>query len=400
MEAIAQPLIEWAGPLAWFREFLKQELTPYPGRATLVARMVIAATLVMLLTMIFRLPYGFQGAIYTFFISRESLRSTRKAARSILTAFGLSAVYILTGATFSLADPMLRFLWIIAILFTAFYAISTLTDYVAASGFGFLIATTIPVWDMHILTELKVERTLWVLGQIATACAITLLVELAFAALRPGDELVRSIAERLACVEELLNTCAANRSLNEKTQQEITRLGTVGTSRLRRLLRRSTYLLHYREQMGSVVALVGRLVDIAANLTYLKIQPSGTARERLRKLAEILAGIRADLLSGRVPSSIEFSGNSEALLAVPLLNEMERTVSLLTEAFTGSRSLNAVHTCHRATHHRGFLFRMRCSTLPTSNSRSKAVLRRASATSSILPLTGQALAQQPFLPAC
>ena len=50
------------GPRYW--EFLKEELTPYPGRAALVARMVMAATLVMIITMTFRLPYGAYCAIY------------------------------------------------------------------------------------------------------------------------------------------------------------------------------------------------------------------------------------------------------------------------------------------------------------------------------------------------
>jgi len=202
-----------------------------------------------------------------------------------------------------------------------------------------VIAITLSVWDMHIPAELKVERTLWAFGQTAMACAITLLVELAFAGLRPGNDLVRPIAERLVAVEELLKSYAAGHFGNERTEKEITRLGMAGTSRLRRLLVRSTWSLHYREQVGALVALVGRLVDIAANLTYLN--PSENARTRMRRLAEIIAGIRADLLSGRVPHSVEFKGNSEASHTVPLLSEMERTVSLLPEAFTGSRSLNA-----------------------------------------------------------
>jgi multidrug resistance protein MdtO len=60
----------------------------------------------------------------------------------------------------------------------------------------------------------------------------------------------------------------------------------------------------------------------------------------MRRLAEIIAGIRGDLSSGRVPHSVEFPGDSEASNTVPLLSEMERTVSLIPEAFTGSRSLN------------------------------------------------------------
>jgi multidrug resistance protein MdtO len=341
MEAVAQPVIVGPRPLAWFREFLKEELGPYPGRAALVARMVISATLVMLITMTFRLPFGMHGAIFTFVISRESPRATLKAASSGLIAFGFAALYVCLGAMLSLGDPMLRFLWIVVTLFIAFYAIRTLTDYVAATGFGIVSAITLSVWDMHIPAELKVERTLWVLGQTSMACLITLLIELAFAGLRPGNDLVRPLAERLAAVEELLKNYAAGHLGNGRTEKELTRLGMAGTSRLRRLLIRSTQSLHYREQIGALVALVGRMVDIAANLATLRIQPSENARERMRKLVEILAGIRVALLSGRVPPSVELPRDSEASHTVPMLSEMEKTVSLLLEAFTGSPSLSA-----------------------------------------------------------
>jgi len=32
MEAVVQPVIESPHQLAWFRQFLKEELAPYPGR--------------------------------------------------------------------------------------------------------------------------------------------------------------------------------------------------------------------------------------------------------------------------------------------------------------------------------------------------------------------------------
>src|SRR6267154_91087 len=114
MEAVAQPVTEGPRPLVWLREFLKEELAPYPGRTALVARMVISATLLMLVTMTFRLPFGMHGAIFTFVISRESPRATAKAVRTILTAFGFAALYVCLGAMLSLGDPMLRCLWIIA----------------------------------------------------------------------------------------------------------------------------------------------------------------------------------------------------------------------------------------------------------------------------------------------
>ncbi|MBV8672806.1 MAG: hypothetical protein JOZ33_05180, partial [Acidobacteriaceae bacterium] len=50
-------------PVAWFRDFLRDELAPYPGRGAVVTRMVVSASLVMLVTMIFQIPYGAYAAI-------------------------------------------------------------------------------------------------------------------------------------------------------------------------------------------------------------------------------------------------------------------------------------------------------------------------------------------------
>jgi hypothetical protein len=50
MATLAQSVPESPRPLVWLWEFLQEELAPYPGRTALVVRMVIAATLVMLIT--------------------------------------------------------------------------------------------------------------------------------------------------------------------------------------------------------------------------------------------------------------------------------------------------------------------------------------------------------------
>ena len=337
MATTAQNLPQPWDTLASFREFLKEELAPYPGRAALVARMVICATLVMIITMTFRIPYGMHGAVFTLIISRESPRATLKHVRTTVIAFAFSAVYIFVGALFSLDDPTLRLLWIIGTLFLAFYAISAMTDYVAATGFGILIALTITLWDMHVPAELKVENTLWAFAQTSMACAITLLVELVFSGFRQGDDLRRAVAERLASVGELLNFLAADQPVDDRTKTSLTRLALTGTSRLRQILRVSGYSSTYREQLGSVVALVGRVVDIAANLTYLTTRSSDDDRQRIRALAQHIADLRDDLLSARIPPRIEFSGSAE----VPLLREMEKTVALIPDVFASSDDLSA-----------------------------------------------------------
>lgn len=331
-------------PLAWLWEFLKDELTPRPGRAALAARMTIAATIVMLITMTFRVPYGAYGAIYALTISRESPQITVTTVKTIVIAFVLGAAYVLIGALVFLGDPMLRLLWVIGTLFASFYAISAVTNYGAATRFGYLIMITVSLWDRHIPAELKVEGTLWAVWAITIASVVTLFVELVFAAMKPGNDLVQPIADRLASVEELLTCLAADPAAVAVPLKRVTRFAMLGTSSLRRALRRSNYSRDYSERMGTVVALVGRLADIATNLTRFSLQTASQttaeAGQRIRRLAASIACIRADLLRGSFPALIDFTLNGEASNNIPLLREMEKTVSLIPEVFSSSGAIS------------------------------------------------------------
>ena len=149
----------------WLWDFLTHELAPYPRRAGTVARMVIASTLVMIIVMTFRIPYGFQGAVYALLISRENPRATVQAAATVFFITVIGAAYLLVSAWFIISDPALHFLWVIGSFFAAFYAISTLRNYTAAVIFAIMISVGIPLWDRHVPAETNAEDTLWlVLG--------------------------------------------------------------------------------------------------------------------------------------------------------------------------------------------------------------------------------------------
>ena len=96
MASLAQSLPAATRSPAWQWEWLREELAPYPGRALLVARMVTAATLVMIISMTFRLPYGAYAALFALNVSRESLEGTKRAVKSIVVGFCLAGAYLLT----------------------------------------------------------------------------------------------------------------------------------------------------------------------------------------------------------------------------------------------------------------------------------------------------------------
>ena len=320
----------------WLGQFLKEELAPYSGREAVVSRAVIAATIVMILTMVFRMPYGAYAALYAVTLSRENPQATIKEVKTIVVAFAVCVLYILAGAMFLLSDPDLRLLWIIATLFLMFYALRIVTNFSAAVRFGYLIVVTIPLWGEHISAGRRVEGTLWAFGAISLASVITALIEVVFGEFSGHDDLLRSIGERLAAIEKLLFCYASGCPLDDKTKQQVTTLAMAGTSRLRRFLNRSSYSTGYAEQMGAVIGLSGRLVDIAAGLATLKLDLTEHDREQVRNVAANLASIRAALLNGRVPGPVETRVDPHEL---PLLHELQTTVSMIPTVFTASPTL-------------------------------------------------------------
>ena len=338
MASVTQSVSGSQPPSRWFWQFLTHELAPYPRRAGTVARMVIAATLVMIITMTFRLPFGFQGAVYALLISRESPRATLQSAVTVLLVTGAGAAYLLVSAWFVISDPPLHFFWIIASFFLAFYAISTLTNYTAAVIFAIMISIGVPLWDRHVPAETNVEDTLWLCWGAFIGVVITAGIELAFARLRPGDEIVLPIAEQLSAVENLLSCYAEGRTVDPAVEQQVTRLEMLGTSMLRRILRRSHHSNQYCARMGAVAVLVSRLIDLAAALSQLSFKPSASDQVRFRNLASSIASIRDDLISRRIPAPVQFNRDEESARAVPLLGEMEDTVTLIPETFAGSPS--------------------------------------------------------------
>jgi multidrug resistance protein MdtO len=336
MATAALAVTRWISPLAWFRDFLREELAPYPGRDSLVIRMVIAATLVMIIGMTFRIPYIFQGAFYALVVSRESPRATLGSAATIFLVTAIGAACLLATVWFVVNFPLFHILWIVTFLFLAFYTISALTNYSAAVGCAIMVAIVAPLWDRHVSAETNVEDTLWVCLAVLVGVVITAGVELVFARLRSVDEIVLLITNRLAAVENLVTCYADGRGVDPATERNINRLETLGTSMLRTSLRRSDYSPQYSVEMGGVAGLTGRLVDLAAAMMQVSFEPSADDRSRFRNLASSLARIRTDLKKRGIPGPVQFDTDKESL-GIPFLGEMERAVTQIPQVFAGSR---------------------------------------------------------------
>ena len=85
------------------------------------------------------------------------------------------------SASFVISAPILHFLWVISSFLLAFYALSAITTYGAASTFALVIAVGIPIWERHVSAETNVEDTLWLTLAVSTGVVVTAVIELAVA---------------------------------------------------------------------------------------------------------------------------------------------------------------------------------------------------------------------------
>jgi multidrug resistance protein MdtO len=330
----------------WFWNFLKQELMPYPGRAWVVGRVTISATIVMLIVMTFRIPSGFLGAIFAVFISRENPTATFVSGFKAILAFVIALVYGAIGLALLVDDPLTHFLWVASSLFVSFYLIRVLADYGTAAAFGFMIAGVIPLWDQTTLNvEARMENTLWITYVVVIGIVVSIVVEYVFRRVHPTSDLTEGIEARLRTVEIVLRDAAEQRPLDPETEKNITLYSSVGTSRLRRLIIRSDYGSHFKSQMTAAIALLGRLVDtagsfrlaLAARNTAAPIDPAD--RERCCRLADEIAKLAKDLLVRQNPAPLDLPSEPEPS-GLPFLAAMERTVAMVPKVFSGPGAID------------------------------------------------------------
>ena len=322
----------------WFPDFLRKELAPYPGRGAVVARMVISATISMILIVTFRIPGGAIGALIAFLLSRENVLSTAKSGLYFLVAFAIGMLFIPIGARFLASVPITHFLWEAVSLFFIFFLLRTLTNYVVALGLCVVATQILAIWYLPGPAERNVELTLWQIASTAIGVSVTLGVEIVFHAIRGGDEVLEGLEVRLQRIEDLMESYGANLPASPETTQMLAQFAVVGVGALRRHIARTSDDPIHRMRMSTLVSLTGRSIDFAAALSSTTSSLSPAERQRAAQLARDIAEIRQHLKTNSQLSRWE--SQSAGSLGAPLLEELETLVSLMPSVFTSETSID------------------------------------------------------------
>ncbi|MGB9433491.1 MAG: FUSC family protein [Candidatus Acidiferrum sp.] len=315
----------------WFREFIRWEVAPYPGRVNTVVRMTVTATLVMIIVVTFRIPNAFLAALYAILLARENLTATWRGGRLIVLAFVGASLYTLLGMMLFRGYPITHFFWVIGSLYLVFFVLRTTTNYAAALAFAIPIGVTLPLWDRSLSSEAQVDGTLWPVLIIAVGAGVTLGTETLYRIFDRSDPLVTSVDNLLLVVQQVTESIASLHAPPKPVLDRVLQYQMIGTGRLRTMLQRQGLDPTHRAQRSALISIAGRLIGLAANLQSTPLHPGDDDAIRLRALSERLGAIRTELRESGVicasPAVLEGPPSS----SLPMLQEMERTVALIPE---------------------------------------------------------------------
>jgi multidrug resistance protein MdtO len=336
---------EELGVISWFEKLIKSELAPYPGRGAAVARMVIAATLTMLVIMTFRINGGALGAIYAFLISRQSMRSTLQSGLAIVISYSVGVLFVLCGAAIFADQQSARIIWFAGSMFVTFFVLRTLRQTEVATGFAVLVVNALPIWQIPQTAEYRVEQTLWLALAVAIGTAVTISVEVVFRSLWTRNEVVEGTRERLEAIRRLFSYAADGTSIPPTLLERAMRYSVVGTSGLRSALARSSHEGTAFDRWSTTIALVGRVVDAGVSVIVDSHLVGEREHENFRRfendLRELLSSwgeMREHII--QVKSQ---TGRVASLSCIPQLSELHRSLSMLAQ-IRGGADVAAIQT--------------------------------------------------------
>jgi multidrug resistance protein MdtO len=299
-----------------------------------VVRMTVAATLVMIIVVTFRIPNaGFLAALFSILLARENLAATWRGGRMIVLAFVVASLYTLLGMILFRGYPVTHFFWVIGSLYLVFFVIRTMNNYAAAAAFAIPIGVALPVWDRPLTSQAQVEGTLWPVLIVAVGAGVTVAVEALYRIFDHTDPLITFVDDVLLAVQEVAESIATAQAPPKSTVARVLQYQMIGTGRLRTTLQRQGLDPTRRAQRSALISLAGRLIGLAANLERDSPQPSEDDARRLRALCARLGAIRKELCESGAVSTSTAAFEGQASAGFPALPEMERTVALLTEVF-------------------------------------------------------------------
>jgi len=329
---LAIPRWPWA-------DLLRAELAPTPGRLNATIRIVVATAIVLVTSMALEVPSVGLSLFIVIYVTMlvPGPASQNAVAGAIASIAAIVVLTLAVGLTFLIARftmdyPPLRLGVMALVFFLSMFAFRVF----AAPPVGFILAIIILVTQSYVdlfpEPETFVRAVLWVWMAIAYPAVVAVGVNLLLLPADPEPLLRQEVAARLRAAARALAAPFDSAEARDAAAA-LAAFAQQGSAPLLKLLKlaeiRDSSIAPLRAERTAKLLLVQRLVESAALVGDLAVEPSPEERARLASLAVECERFAAAVSTGvrPMPAPPANGGDSDARSALaPVLAELERIV--------------------------------------------------------------------------
>jgi multidrug resistance protein MdtO len=187
-------------------QFLREELSPFPGRMNVALRSLASAAIVIVTSMALQVPFLAVSLIVVFYVTQSNVVLTRVLGILFLagTTLAVCSAILLLKLTFDY--PLLRIVFASLIVFCCVYAMR-----VFQFGIVFFIVAIVVIYvqsfvDVTRNAEGVVRGTLWVWVAVSYPIAVALIINTLLLPAEPRQQLRRMMVSKLLAVQGRLNS--------------------------------------------------------------------------------------------------------------------------------------------------------------------------------------------------
>jgi len=327
--------------VTWWPALLRDVLAPSPGRFNAMVRLVVATAIVLVTSMTLEVPTVALSLFIVFYLTRltSGVATQNSVAVAIAAALGcfvatLTLAFAILIFWLTMDHPPLRLAAMALFFFVGMFAKRVFVLGPAGFVLAIVVLVTQAYVDLFPGPESAVRAVLWVWVAIVYPAAVAVGVNLLLVPADPEPLLRREGAERLRAVARLIG--APLGSADERDAAASLAAFTLqGSAPLLKLVRlaemRDSSLEPVRAERTAKIQLLERLVESAAQLAELAIEPTPGQRARLGRVAEACERLAAAVSSGTALRSVVLpaatsAGDDSASALTPVIAELERVI--------------------------------------------------------------------------
>jgi multidrug resistance protein MdtO len=335
MSAVAAPLSP--SPRTGWPVWLRQELSPFPGRATWTLRIVVSVVLVTIISMTLQTPSTAVSAYMVFFVMKENRVVTILTGILLVLGVTIGVGLSLFLYRYTFGYPELRIPVMAATVFAGMYF--SRASVIGPLGFaiGFVVGVTQSVADTVPTADLLVRSLLWVWVAITFPVAVTVVISETLVPGRAWAQLVGALTERLDAAYSTLEQAIKEDAIGGHKAAVLLDSATRGSGGLLKLLKlasmKSEPVKQHHLAIASAIVASERLVSATASLELMD-RHQLSANDRL--CAEALIGEISQLRHAVNEHNFEYSGEPMECKAELLeMRELQLAVGSFRENLAG-----------------------------------------------------------------